>query len=87
MRRPRVPWMTQGDDRILETLASSGLTLSPRIISFNTEYSRNYVSKRLSKLCEAGLTVRIDEGLYEIAELGALYLKGEVDPEDLVLNS
>lgn len=85
MRRPRVDWMTQADDRLLETLGDSGLTLSPRILAVNTEYSRHYVSRRLSKLKAAELIEKVDEGLYHITDKGGDYLSGDLKAEDLEL--
>jgi len=75
--------MTQGDDRILETLESSGLVLSPRVLSENTDYTRNYINKRLKKLRENGLVDRVDDGLYRITDRGRAYLDGDLDAEDL----
>lgn len=75
--------MTQADDRILETLEESGLILSPRILSVNTDYSRHYVSSRLAELHEAGLIEKVDEGLYGITDRGRAYLAGELDAEEL----
>ncbi|MFC7047310.1 MarR family transcriptional regulator [Halobacteriaceae archaeon GCM10025711] len=75
--------MTQADDRILETLKDTGLILSPRILSVNTDYSRHYVSERLAELTDAGLIERVDEGLYRITELGEQYLAGELDANEL----
>ena len=83
MRRPRDPWMTRADDRILETLADSGLILSPRILSVNTDYSRHYLSTRLGKLHEAALVDRIDEGLYQITDQGWAYLEGDLNDDDI----
>jgi predicted transcriptional regulator len=83
MRRARVPWMTQADDRILETLDDSDLVLSPRILAFNNEYTRQHVSRRLSKLVDSGLVEKVDDGLYQITELGKAYLSGELDADDL----
>ena len=83
MRRPRVSWMTQADDRILETLADSGLTLSPRVLAANTDYSRHYISARLGELRDADLVDRVDEGLYVISDRGLAYLEGELDAEAL----
>ncbi|AUX10691.1 hypothetical protein AArcSl_3084 [Halalkaliarchaeum desulfuricum] len=71
--------MTQGDDRILETLESSDLVLTPAVIAFNTDYSRNYVNKRIRKLRQAELVERIDDGYYKITDLGRRYLSGEVE--------
>nr|WP_226006624.1 MarR family transcriptional regulator [Natrinema salinisoli] len=75
--------MTQGDDRILETLEYSGLALSPSVIAYNTDYSRNYVNKRIRKLRESSLVDRPDEGYYRITDRGRAYLEGELSAEDL----
>ncbi|MXV62810.1 MarR family transcriptional regulator [Natronorubrum sp. JWXQ-INN-674] len=75
--------MTQADDRILETLTDSGLTLSPRVLSVNTDYSRHYLSTRLGKLADAGLVDRVDEGLYRITDHGHAYLEGDLLASDL----
>jgi len=86
MRRPRVSWMTQADDRILETLEDSGLTLSPRILAENTDYSRHYVSRRIKKLKEAELVEKVGDGLYRITDRGRDYLSGDLDADDLQLD-
>jgi len=83
MRRPRVSWMTQADDRILETLADTDLILSPRVLEANIDYSRHYLSTRLGKLRDAGLVDRVDEGLYRITDRGRAYLEGELEAEEL----
>ena len=75
--------MTQGDDRILETLESSGLTLSPAVIAHNTDYSGNYINKRVRKLNNHDLVERVDEGMYRITDCGRAYLTGEIDADDL----
>jgi ArsR family transcriptional regulator, cadmium/lead-responsive transcriptional repressor len=75
--------MTQADDRLLETLAESNLILSPRVLSVNTDYSRHYLSTRLSELHDAGLVERVDEGLYRITGRGQAYLVGELDADEL----
>lgn len=82
MRRPRVPWMTQGDDRILETLESSGLILSPAVIAKNIDYTRNYVNKRMRKLRDECLVERVEDGYYRISDRGQAYLRGELDADD-----
>ena len=81
--RPRVSWMTQGDDRILETLESSGIVLSPAVLAYNTDYTRNYVNKRLRKLRNNDLVERVDSGYYVITDRGRAYLAGDLDNEDL----
>jgi len=75
--------MTAADDRILESLESSNLVLSPRVLAYNIDYTRNYVSKRLSKLVDAGLIEKVDDGLYQITDFGRDYLNGELDAEDI----
>ena len=75
--------MTQGDDRILETLADSNLILSPAVIAINTEYTRNYINKRVAVLLENGLIERVQDGYYRITEKGQKYLAGELDADDL----
>ena len=81
--RPRVEWMNQTDDRILELLDESDLILSPSVIAKNLEYTRNWISKRLSLLVNAGLIEQVDEGYYVITDRGRAYLSGELDSDDL----
>ena len=75
--------MTQGDDRILETLADCEMILSPAVIAINTEYSRNYINKRMAVLLKNGLVNRVQDGYYEITDRGRAYLAGDLDAEDL----
>ena len=81
--RPRVEWMNQTDDRVLELLDESGLILSPAVVAINLGYTRNWVSRRMTKLEEADLLRRVDGGYYEITDLGRAYLTGEIDADDL----
>jgi len=83
--RPRVEWMNQTDDRVLELLAESGLVLTPAVIAKNLEYSRNWVSRRVGKLEDAGLVEQVDPGYYRISELGHAYLDGELGTDDLAI--
>jgi len=81
--RPRVDWMNQTDDRILELLNESSLILSPAVIARNLQYSRSWVSERTGKLVNAGLVEQVDDGYYRISGLGQAYLEGSVDAEEL----
>jgi len=81
--RPRVEWMNQTDDRVLELLAESDLILSPSVIAKNLEYTRNWVSRRLGKLEEAELVKQVDSGYYRITDRGRGYLSGELDASEL----
>jgi predicted transcriptional regulator len=78
--------MNQADNRILECLESSDLVLSPKVISYNIDYTRNYVSQRLKKLVTAGMVEKVDDGMYEITEFGQDYLYGELEVEDIDLD-
>jgi len=75
--------MNQTDDRILELLDESGLILSPAVIAVNLEYNRSWISRRISKLVDAGLVETINEGYYRITDLGRDYLEGEIDVKEL----
>jgi len=81
--RPRVEWMTSADNRILEFLRDKEITASPRVISVNIDYDRQYVSKRLRILAQNDLVDNIDTGLYQVTDRGQLYLNGELDKDDL----
>ena len=81
MRQP-ANWMTPMDDRILEVL-NAGLVLSPTIIAYNIDKSREAVGRRLSELSEAGLVNRIDRGRYEITDQGNAYLVGDLDVSNI----
>nr|WP_277543714.1 winged-helix domain-containing protein [Halomicroarcula sp. FL173] len=65
------------DDRILESLQSSGMILSPAVIAKNIDKSREAVNRRLSVLVDHGLVMRVERGYYEITERGGRYLDGE----------
>lgn len=81
--RPRVDWMNQTDDRILELLDESDLILTPAVIAKNLEYTRNWVSRRIGKLGDADLVEPIDSGYYRITERGRAYLTGDLTADDL----
>ena len=88
MRRPRVPWMTRADDRILEFLENEGnkpLISTPAVISVNTDYSIDYIRKRMVRLREGGLITYYDEdrGMYEITDRGRAYLAGALALDDI----
>lgn len=71
------------DDRILETLESSGLILSPAVVAINIKKSRDEVNRRLSVLVDYKLVQRVKRGYYEITALGQQYLEGNVDASTL----
>ena len=81
--RPRVDWMNQTDDRILELLDESGLELTPTVLAHNLDYSRSWVSRRLSKLVDAELVAVDDGSYYLITEKGREYLAGDLETDEL----
>lgn len=68
-------WMTPMDDEMLELFHSTELVLSPSIIAYNLDYSREAVSRRLGELCEHGFAEKIELGKYRLTGLGEQYLK------------
>jgi predicted transcriptional regulator len=75
--------MTQLDDEILELLDSSNLILSPSIIAFNIDRSREGVADRIAMLTDYGLVEKVERGKYRITEEGEQYLRGELDVSEL----
>ena len=78
--------MNQTDDRILALLDESGLELTPTVIARNLGYSRSWVSRRLSKLVDAGVVTVNDGSYYQITQKGCDYLAGDLKADDLQLD-
>lgn len=76
-------WMVPMDDQILELFHTSDLVLTPAIIAYNIDYSREEVNRRLSELEGHGLVERVERGKYRISPLGEAYLHGQT-PESVV---
>lgn len=74
--------MSPIDDRILELLSSTGIVLSPSVISYNIDKSRDEVNRRLSVLTDGELVDREKRGYYRITDQGEAYLAGEFDARD-----
>lgn len=73
-------WMMPIDDVILEVLSSSGLILTPAVIAFNIDYSREEVNRRLSRLETEGLVKRVERGKYRLTDHGERYIGSENEP-------
>ncbi|MEY7851597.1 winged helix-turn-helix domain-containing protein [Natrarchaeobius sp. A-rgal3] len=82
MRKPGNWMQNPTDERILEAL-NTGLELGPTTIARNIDRDRTGVSRRLSVLVDYGLVNRVEEGYYEITDLGGQYLEGELDASEL----
>ena len=81
--RPRVPWMTSADNRILEFLDETDIVATPHVISANINYSQQYVNERVRILAENELVEQTEGALYQITDRGRAYLNGNLDVEDL----
>ena len=81
--RPRVDWMTQADERVLEFLEAKDIVASPSVIAANIDYTGEYISRRCQKLADAELIQRVDATNYRITERGEQYLAGDLSADDL----
>lgn len=81
--RPRIDWMTQGDERILEFLQEKDIVASPSVIAANIDYSSEYVSRRCRILARARLLQRIDASNYRVTTLGEQFLSGDLDSDQV----
>ena len=84
--RPRIDWMTQADERILEFLYDKDIIASPSVIGANIEYTGEYISRRCRKLAKANLIQRVDASNYRLTELGERFLSGDADKEEISLD-
>lgn len=80
--------MSREDFRILEAVGDPEILVvqSPAIIAYNLDMTRPHVSNRLSAFTEHGLVEKIENGRYQMSDLGYAYLEGELDAEGLELN-
>lgn len=77
VRKP-ASWMLPIDDAILSLFRSTDLVLTPSIIAYNIEYSRDEVNRRLVELEKRGFVSKVERGKYRISALGRQYLDGDV---------
>ena len=71
-------WMLPVDDAILSLFHSANLVLTPSIIAYNIEYSRDEVNRRLVELEKRGFVTKVERGKYQITALGRQYLDGVI---------
>lgn len=99
--RPRVSWMTEGHQVILEFLDSLGDINGNRVIvRSGTVYgnvvlemdlldkSQSTVSRNLRELVNADLVEQVKQGrgtYYRITDKGIAYLDGDLDADELAL--
>lgn len=60
--------LNEADEQILAILSEGRAT--PKYLTEQTEWSRPYISDRLTRLREHGLIVRVSTGLYELSDRG-----------------
>lgn len=78
----RVSWMAPVDYEIL-LFDDHPIKVTPKVLAVNIDYDRQYVSKRCGILSDAGLLESVDIGLYELTELGDVFLEGEIGGREL----
>lgn len=76
--RQQAEWMLPIDDAILGLFHSKELILTPAIIAYNIDYSREEVNRRLSELENRGFVTKVERGKYQITELGRQYIEGTI---------
>lgn len=76
--REPADWMLPIDDAILGVFHSTDLVLTPSIIAYNIDYSRDEVNRRLVELEKRGFVNRVERGKYRITKLGQQYFDGPV---------
>lgn len=81
--RPRIEWMTQADERVMEFLLEKDIIASPSVIAANIDYTGEYISRRCRTLADAGLLQRVDASNYRLTELGERFLKGKVESGEI----
>jgi len=83
--RPRVDWITQADERVLEFLHEKDIVASPTVIAANIDYTAEYISRRCRKLANMGLLQRVDPSNYRLTDLGRRFLGGDIEAEEVEL--
>ena len=81
--RPRIEWMTQADERVMEFLLEKDIVASPSVIAANIDYTGEYISRRCRTLTDAGLLQRVDASNYRLTDLGERFLKGEIESDEI----
>ncbi|AXR77187.1 MarR family transcriptional regulator [Natrarchaeobaculum sulfurireducens] len=79
----RVPWMKPVDYEILLFLDDHDIQISPKVLSANIDYDRQYVSKRCGVLTDVDLLESDGSGLYQLTDTGRAYLAGNLEVTDL----
>ncbi|SEP25286.1 hypothetical protein SAMN04487948_12716 [Halogranum amylolyticum] len=79
----RVSWMSPIDYEILLFFETHDILVSPKVLSVNIGYDRQYTSKRCRVLMDAGILEKDESELYGLSDSGRAFLAGELDAEVL----
>jgi predicted transcriptional regulator len=69
-------WMLPVDDAVLSLFHATDLILTPSIVAYNIDYSRDEVNRRLTELEQRGFVEKVERGKYRITALGKQYIEG-----------
>lgn len=83
--RDRPNWLTGFHLLVLNIYYESGIlsTLSVGTFTDNLPYTREHISRELSKLESHGLLIEVSEGKYRLSDVGRAYLAGDLDASEL----
>ena len=77
VRQP-TEWMLPVDNAILSLFHATDLVLTPSIVAYNIDYSRDEVNRRLSELEQRGFVEKVERGKYRLTVLGKQYIEGPI---------
>ncbi|MFB6219242.1 MAG: MarR family transcriptional regulator [Halobacteriaceae archaeon] len=76
-------WMEIADVQFLARFADAEEALPVAVIAEQTHYPVEYAERRCRLLAEEGLVQPVGAGVYELRELGAAFLDGDIDADRL----
>ncbi|WP_135855444.1 helix-turn-helix domain-containing protein [Halorussus salinus] len=74
----RVEWMSPIDYEILLFFEEHDIRVSPKVLSANIDYDRQYTSKRCRRLMEADILEKDEAGLFILTNKGREFLTGRI---------
>lgn len=77
VRQP-TEWMLPVDNAILSLFHATDLVLTPSIVAYNIDYSRDEVNRRLTELEQRGFVEKVERGKYRLTVLGKQYIEGPI---------
>lgn len=77
VRQP-TEWMLPVDNATLSLFHATDLVLTPSIVAYNIDYSRDEVNRRLTELEQRGFVEKVERGKYRLTVLGKQYIEGPI---------